>query len=147
LELGGKSPNIVFDDATVRGALSGCIAAIFAASGQTCIAGSRLFLHAKVHDAFVERLLERTKRIEPGDPPSLASEMGPMATTDQLRKVQSFVDSAIGDAAELVYRGNRPDAPELRQARIWKEATTPVDSGSSPGVVYLARLEASISRI
>jgi len=115
LELGGKSPNIIFDDATMPNAVNGCIAGIFAASGQTCIAGSRLFLHAKVHDAFVERLVERTKRIKLGDPSSMASEMGPMATTDQLHKVQGFVDGAINDGAELVYGGKRPDAPELRQ--------------------------------
>jgi (Z)-2-((N-methylformamido)methylene)-5-hydroxybutyrolactone dehydrogenase len=115
LELGGKSPNIIFDDATIPNAVNGCIAGIFAASGQTCIAGSRLFLHAKVHDAFVEQLVERTKRIKLGDPSSLASEMGPMATTDQLHKVQGFVDSAINDGAELVYGGKRPDTPDLRQ--------------------------------
>jgi (Z)-2-((N-methylformamido)methylene)-5-hydroxybutyrolactone dehydrogenase len=115
LELGGKSPNIVFDDATVPNAVNGCIAGIFAASGQTCIAGSRLFLHAKVHDAFVEQLVERTKRIKLGDPSSMASEMGPMATTDQLHKVQGFVDSAIKDGAELVYGGKRPEDHDLRQ--------------------------------
>jgi (Z)-2-((N-methylformamido)methylene)-5-hydroxybutyrolactone dehydrogenase len=115
LELGGKSPNIIFDDAALPNAVNGCIAGIFAASGQTCIAGSRLFLHAKVHDEFVERLVERTNRIKLGDPSSMASEMGPMATTDQLHKVQDFVDNAINDGAELVYGGNRPDAPELRQ--------------------------------
>jgi acyl-CoA reductase-like NAD-dependent aldehyde dehydrogenase len=115
LELGGKSPNIVFDDATAPNAVNGCIAGIFAASGQTCIAGSRLFLHAKVHDAFVEQLVERTKRIKLGDPSSMASEMGPMATTDQLHKVQGFVDSAIKDGAELVYGGKRPEDHDLRQ--------------------------------
>jgi (Z)-2-((N-methylformamido)methylene)-5-hydroxybutyrolactone dehydrogenase len=115
LELGGKSPNIIFDDATLPNAVHGCIAGIFAASGQTCIAGSRLFLHAKVHDDFVERLVERTKRIRLGDPANMASEMGPMATTDQLHKVQGFVDRAVNDGAELVYGGKRPDAPDLRQ--------------------------------
>jgi (Z)-2-((N-methylformamido)methylene)-5-hydroxybutyrolactone dehydrogenase len=115
LELGGKSPNIVFDDATVPNAVNGCVAGIFAASGQTCIAGSRLFLHAKVHDAFVEQLVERTKRIKLGDPSSMASEMGPMATTDQLHKVQGFVDSAINDGAALVYGGKRPEDHDLRQ--------------------------------
>jgi acyl-CoA reductase-like NAD-dependent aldehyde dehydrogenase len=115
LELGGKSPNIVFDDATLPNAVNGCIAGIFAASGQTCIAGSRLFLHAKVHDAFMERLVERTKRIRLGDPSNMASEMGPMATTDQLHKVQGFVDSAVNDGAELVYGGKRPEDPALRQ--------------------------------
>jgi acyl-CoA reductase-like NAD-dependent aldehyde dehydrogenase len=137
LELGGKSPNIVFDDATLPNAVNGCIAGIFAASGQTCIAGSRLFLHAKVHDAFVERLVERTKQIKLGDPSSLASEMGPMATTDQLRKVQGFVDSAISDGAELVYGGNRPDAPELRQGWFF----TPTIFDGVRNDMYLAQEE------
>lgn len=125
LELGGKSPNIVFDDATIPNAVNGCIAGIFAASGQTCIAGSRLFLHAKVHEAFVERLVERPKRFRLGNPSNIASEMGPMATTDQLHKVQGFVDRALTDGAELVYGGKRPDAPDLRQG--WFFLPTIVD--------------------
>jgi aldehyde dehydrogenase (NAD+) len=115
LELGGKSPNIVFSDAVLPNAVNGCIAGIFAASGQTCIAGSRLFLHEKVHDEFVERLVDRTRGIRMGDPSQVESEMGPMATTDQLNKVQNFVDSAIKEGAELVYGGNRPEDPELSQ--------------------------------
>ena len=113
LELGGKSPNIVFDDAVIPNAVNGCIAGIFAASGQTCIAGSRLLLHEKVHDEFIERLVERTRRIKMGDPSLMESEMGPMATTDQLEKVQGFVDSAKQDGADLVYGGGRPEDPDL----------------------------------
>jgi aldehyde dehydrogenase (NAD+) len=115
LELGGKSPNIVFSDAMLPDAVNGCIARIFAASGQTCIAGSRLFLHEKVHDEFVERLVDRTRGIRMGDPSQVESEMAPMATTDQLNKVQNFVDSAVKEGAELVYGGNRPEDPELSQ--------------------------------
>ena len=115
LELGGKSPNIVFDDAVIPNAVNGCIAGIFAASGQTCIAGSRLFLHEKVHDEFIERLVSRTEKIKMGDPSQMESEMGPMATTDQLNKVQGFVDSAIKDGAELVYGGKRPEDSSLSQ--------------------------------
>jgi (Z)-2-((N-methylformamido)methylene)-5-hydroxybutyrolactone dehydrogenase len=85
----------------------------------------------------VERLLERTKRIKLGDPSSLASEMGPMATTDQLRKVQGFVDSAISDGAELVYGGNRPDAPELRQGWFF----TPTIFDGVCNDMYLAQEE------
>ena len=113
LELGGKSPNIVFDDAVVPNAVNGCIAGIFAASGQTCIAGSRLFLHENIHEEFLQRLVERTKQIKMGDPSSMDSEMGPMATTAQLDKVQGFVDSALSDGAQLIYGGQRPDSPEL----------------------------------
>ena len=113
LELGGKSPNIVFEDAVISNAVNGCIAGIFAASGQTCIAGSRLLLHESVHDEFLERLVDRTKRIKLGDPSQMESEMGPMATTDQLNKVQSFTDGAIKEGAELVYGGARPEDPSL----------------------------------
>ena len=115
MELGGKSPNIIFDDASIPDAVNGCVAGIFAASGQTCIVGSRLFLHEKVHDEFMERLVERTKKINMGNPSLMESEMGPMATTDQLEKVQSFVDSATNDGAELIYGGKRPEEADLSQ--------------------------------
>ena len=115
LELGGKSPNIVFDDAVIPNAVNGCIAGIFAASGQTCIAGSRLFLHEKIHDEFMERLVARTKTIKMGDPSAMESEMGPMATTDQLNKVQGFVDAAVKEGADLVYGGKRPEDAILGQ--------------------------------
>ena len=113
LELGGKSPNIVFDDVSLTDAVNGCIAGIFAASGQTCIAGSRLLLHEGVHDEFMERLVDRTRKIKLGDPSQMESEMGPMATTEQLDKVHGFVDSATKDGAELVYGGKRPEDPAL----------------------------------
>ena len=115
LELGGKSPNIIFADAVVPDAVNGCVAGIFASSGQTCIAGSRLFLHEKVHDEFMERLVDRTTKINLGDPSLMESEMGPLATTDQLEKVQTFVDSATSDGADLVYGGKRPEEERLSQ--------------------------------
>ena len=101
LELGGKSPNIVFDDAVIPNAVNGCIAGIFAAGGQTCLAGSRLFLHETVYDEFLERLIERTRTIKLGDPSEMESEMGPLATMDQLHKVERFVEGAINDGARL----------------------------------------------
>ena len=113
LELGGKSPNIVFADASIPDAVNGCIAGIFAASGQTCLAGSRLFLHEKIYDEFMERLVERTGKIRMGDPSLMESEMGPMATMDQLHKVEGFVGRAVKEGAELVYGGKRPEDPAL----------------------------------
>ena len=109
LELGGKSPNIVFADASIPNAVNGCIAGIFAASGQTCLAGSRLFLHDKIHDEFVERLKDANRTIRLGDPSMMESEMGPMATLDQLHKVESFVE-----------------APS-RKGRSWSMAERPED--------------------
>ena len=137
LELGGKSPNIVFDDVAIPDAVNGCIAGIFAASGQTCIAGSRLLLHERVHDEFIERLVARTKQIKLGDPSAMESEMGPMATTDQLNKVQGFVDSAIRDGADLVYGGKRPEDPGLSQG--WFFMPTIFDKVSND--MYLAQEE------
>ncbi|MYK35616.1 MAG: aldehyde dehydrogenase family protein, partial [Chloroflexi bacterium] len=113
LELGGKSPNIVFPDADLQNAVNGTIAGIFAAGGQTCIAGSRLLLHEDIHDEFMERLVARTRDIRMGDPAAMESELGPLATTAQLAKVESFVESARAEGAELVYGGCRPDSPEL----------------------------------
>ncbi len=113
LELGGKSPSVVFADATIPDAVNGCIAGIFAASGQTCLAGSRLFLHESVYDEFLKRLVERTGSIRMGDPALMESEMGPMATTDQLHKVEGFVKRALEEGATLVYGGKRPEDPAL----------------------------------
>jgi len=137
MELGGKSPNIVFDDATIANAINGCIAGIFAASGQTCIAGSRLFLHEKVHDEFVERLVDRTRRIRLGNPSVMESEMGPMATTDQLNKVQGFVESAVKEGAELVYGGRRPDEESLSRGLFF----LPTIFDRVTNDMYLAREE------
>src|SRR5208283_2185564 len=83
------------------------------ASGQTCLAGSRLLLHESIYDEFMGRLVERTKTIKLGDPSNMESEMGPMATIDQLHKVEGFVEGAIKEGARLVYGGKRPEDPAL----------------------------------
>ena len=87
LELGGKSPNIVFEDADLEAAANGVVAGIFAATGQTCMAGSRLFVQDSVHDEFVERLAARAREIRLGDPLDPATEMGPVAFEGHLEKV------------------------------------------------------------
>jgi len=110
-ELGGKSPNIVFDDADLDAAVNGAIAGIFGASGQTCIAGSRLLLHESIHDQFVDRLVSRAKTIKLGDPSQMETEMGPVATPEQLEKIQRYVEIGIQEGARLVCGGGRPKAP------------------------------------
>jgi aldehyde dehydrogenase (NAD+) len=137
MELGGKSPNIVFPDAVMQNAVNGCIAGIFAASGQTCLAGSRLLVHEEIHDAFMELLVARVKTIRMGDPSIMDSEMGPMATTDLLRKVEGFVESALKEGAELVYGGRRPEDPALGQG--WFFMPTIFDKVRND--TYLAREE------
>jgi acyl-CoA reductase-like NAD-dependent aldehyde dehydrogenase len=105
LELGGKSPNIVFADADLDVAANGAIAGIFGATGQTCMAGSRLLVQDSVHDALLERIIDRTKQIRLGDPMDDATEMGPVANTPQLRKVLDYIDVARQDGAQCVCGG------------------------------------------
>ena len=112
LELGGKSPNIVFDDAD-EGVVNGVVAGIFAAGGQTCIAGSRLFVQARVHDEIVSRLAERAHAIKLGDPLKMETEMGPAAFKGQQEKIKSYIDIAQQEGAHLVYGGKIPTDPEL----------------------------------
>lgn len=109
LELGGKSPNIVFDDADIDNAANGIIAGIFAAAGQTCIAGSRVFLHHNIFDAVLAKVVERAGRIRIGDPRDEATEMGPLATAEQLAKVERYVEQGVADGGEILAGGSRPD--------------------------------------
>jgi acyl-CoA reductase-like NAD-dependent aldehyde dehydrogenase len=115
LELGGKSPNIIFDDADLEKAVFGAISGIFAASGQTCIAGSRLLVQRGVHDAVVERLvaIARTARI--GDPSQPETQVGPITTLGQHAKVTAHVERAKTDGAICVLGGRRPTDEGLAQ--------------------------------
>src|SRR5215218_7770717 len=114
LELGGKSPNIVFEDADMEAAANGIVAGIFAATGQTCMAGSRLIVQEGLHNELVERLTEKANSIKLGNPLKTETEMGPVAFKEQLEKVQSYIDVGQEEGAELVYGGKRPDTPELK---------------------------------
>ena len=107
LELGGKSPNIVFADAPLDKAVAGLLSGIFAAAGQTCVAGSRAYVHESIHDQVMERLLQRTRQIRLGDPLLADTQMGPVATTAQLQKDIGMVERAISQGAELLYGGKR----------------------------------------
>lgn len=107
LELGGKSANIVFPDADVDTAVTGAIKGIFAASGQSCVAGSRLLLHEHIHDEFVDRLVERAEAIQLGDPFDESSEMAPVATAAQAEKVERYIDIGREEGATLVTGGER----------------------------------------
>ena len=113
LELGGKSPNIVFADAEMDNAVNGVISGIFAASGQTCIAGSRLLVERSVHDAFLEKLLKIARTARIGDPMDTDTQVGPVTTEQQLEKVLGYIDVAKGEGAETLMGGSRPNRPEL----------------------------------
>jgi aldehyde dehydrogenase (NAD+) len=107
LELGGKSPNIVFGDAPIDNAVAGLLSGIFAAAGQTCIAGSRAYVHESIYDRVVERLLQRTAQIRLGDPLSAGTQMGPVATSAQLQKDLSMVERAVSEGARVLTGGKR----------------------------------------
>lgn len=113
LELGGKSPHVVFEDADVERAANGVISGIFAAAGQTCIAGSRCFIHEDIYDTVLDRIIEKTRTIRIGHPSDEETQLGPLALHEQLEKVKSYVRSGIEEGAELVAGGAQPSGDEL----------------------------------
>jgi aldehyde dehydrogenase (NAD+) len=105
LELGGKSPQIVFPDADLVAAANGVIAGVFAATGQTCMAGSRLIVHRDVHDELVRLVAERASTIRLGDPNDPETEMGPVANGPQYEKVLGYLEKAKAEGATVAYGG------------------------------------------
>src|SRR5512140_1233677 len=107
LELGGKSPNIVFADSDMDSAVKGAINGIFYGKGEVCNAGSRLFVERKVHDFFVEKLVERAKRMQPGDPLDPKTRMGAIVSQEQMQTVLGYIEAGKKDGAQLITGGNR----------------------------------------
>lgn len=105
LELGGKSPQIVFDDADPEAAVNGLLAGIFAASGQTCVAGSRAYLQDGIADEVLDRLCARAETIVLGDPSDWATEMGPAASDEQRDRIMSMIDQARQEGATVAAGG------------------------------------------
>lgn len=110
LELGGKSPNIVFDDANLDQAVKGVVSGIFAASGQTCLAGSRLLVQESIHDQLIDRLVSFVSGARMGDPTRMDTQIGPIATRAQFEKILNYIEIAKADGARCVLGGKaRPD--------------------------------------
>lgn len=105
LELGGKSANIVFGDADLDAAVNGLIAGIFAAGGQTCIAGSRALIHESIYDEVIERVVARAATIRQGDPLDLETDMGPLASQLQFDKVKHYCELARDSGMDIRYGG------------------------------------------
>lgn len=105
LELGGKSPNIVFEDADLDAAVNGAISGIFAATGQTCIAGSRLLVQRSIHDKFVESLVRIAGDARIGDPMSMDTHVGPVTTLPQYEKILHYIDVAKREGAVCALGG------------------------------------------
>ena len=108
LELGGKSPVVIFDDADLESATNGVLLSIFSASGQSCVAGSRLLLHESIHDEVLARVAEKASKIRIGDPLDENSQMGPLATQAQLDNIDSTVADAKANGATLIHGGQQP---------------------------------------
>jgi acyl-CoA reductase-like NAD-dependent aldehyde dehydrogenase len=113
LELGGKSPNIVFPDTNLDEAVSGSLFAIFTNAGQRCTARTRLFLHKEIHDQFLSAFVERARQIRIGDPLEWETQMGPVVSPQQEQKVLSYCAVAQEDGAELLAGGRKVTADEL----------------------------------
>jgi (Z)-2-((N-methylformamido)methylene)-5-hydroxybutyrolactone dehydrogenase len=113
LELGGKSPNIVFADADIDKAEVGALAGIFAAAGQTCIAGSRLLVQRSIYDEMIRRLVVRAQKIVMGDPRQRSTEMGTAANEPQFQRILHFIEQARAQGARLMTGGGRASQPEL----------------------------------
>jgi acyl-CoA reductase-like NAD-dependent aldehyde dehydrogenase len=121
LELGGKSPNIIFDDADLDQAVKGVVSGIFAATGQSCQAGSRLLLQESIHDAFVEKLIAFVSTAKLGDPASMDTQIGPVATKPQFDKIMGYIEIAKAEGARCVFGGKaRPDlGPQFVEPTIF----------------------------
>ncbi len=113
LELGGKSPNIVFADCDLETAVGGTMSAIFMNQGQMCTAGSRLILDEKIYDKFMNLLVERTKKLKIGEAMSYETDFGPLISDAQRKTVLSFIEKGIKEGAKLVAGGKIPQSPEL----------------------------------
>src|SRR5215468_3876756 len=112
LELGGKSANIVFDDGDLQQTVNGVVSGIFAATGQTCVAGSRALIHRPIHDEFVERLLALAKTARMGNPLDLSTQVGPITTRPQYEKVLEYIRIAKAEGAVCRLGGEAARRPE-----------------------------------
>lgn len=119
LELGGKSPHIVFSDADIDAAVAAVADGIFEGSGQSCVAGSRLFVQRSVHDEVARKLVERARSLRVNLPDAAGAEMGPLATFAHRDKVERMVDDARAAGAQILAGGARPDAAALARGAYY----------------------------
>jgi acyl-CoA reductase-like NAD-dependent aldehyde dehydrogenase len=115
LELGGKSPNLVFADADLDTAVKGAIRAIFRSQGQSCVAGSRLLLQETIYDRFMEQFLSATEKLKVGDPLDTTTDFGPLITAQHRERVEGYIQSGLEEGAKLLTGGKRPSDPTLQK--------------------------------
>ena len=125
LELGGKSPHIVFEDADLDRAVAGVISGIFGSAGQSCVAGSRLFVQKSIYKRFMDALVERAAQVRVGLPDDPATQMGPLVSRAHRDKVASYVDIGRAEGGRVLVGGAAPTQPEL--AKGWFYLPTVID--------------------
>jgi aldehyde dehydrogenase (NAD+)/betaine-aldehyde dehydrogenase len=126
LELGGKSPNIVFPDADLEAAVNGSVFGIYYNTGQSCEARSRLFVHEDIYDEFVDKLLNKTKKLVVGDPFNESTHVGAVISQAQWDTIDSYVKLAEREGARVLYGGKRPEG-EMFAKGYWYMPTVIVD--------------------
>ena len=109
LELGGKSPMIIFEDADMEGAVNGIIAGNYGASGQSCVAGSRVFIQSSIYDEVLEQVKQRAAQIVVGDPLDEKTQVGPLATTVQVERCERVIANSVEQGATLICGGKKPE--------------------------------------
>jgi acyl-CoA reductase-like NAD-dependent aldehyde dehydrogenase len=120
LELGGKSPHIIFADADLDAALDAVVMGIFSSSGQSCIAGSRLFIERSIYDEFLGRVVERTRALRVGPPDAPQSQVASLSSFIHRERVERYVASALEEGGQILVGGKRPDAPELEKGAYYE---------------------------
>lgn len=133
LELGGKSPNIVFDDADLEAAVAGSVFGIYYNTGMSCEARSRLFVHEQIYDEFVEAFLEKTKKLKLGDVMDKETHVGAVISASQWEVIDSYVKLAVDEGARVLYGGGRPEGEEFQNGH-WYMPTIIVDANNDMGV-------------
>jgi acyl-CoA reductase-like NAD-dependent aldehyde dehydrogenase len=134
LELGGKAPNIIFGDAPLDEAVAGALFGVFWTQGEICTAGSRVLVHASIYDRFVERFLDRAKRLRIGDPLDMKTDVGPLVSKRQQERVLGYIEAGRMGGARLLAGGGRPTAPELAHGN-YVEPTVFVDARTDLSIV------------
>jgi len=122
LELGGKGPNIVLEDADLQEAVDGTLFAVLVYSGQACESGTRLLLHDRIYDRFMDALLRRIKSVKIGDPLSFETDMGPVISKRQQDRILRYIETAQKEGATLLYGGGIPKGKEFENG-FWVEPT------------------------
>lgn len=134
LELGGKSPNIVFDDADIEAAVDGSLFGIFFNTGQSCEARSRMYVQEEIYDQFIEKFVEKTKKLKSGDPFNKGTHLGSIISQNQIEVIDSYVQSAIQDGATIL-TGGKVASIEGFEGGYWYEPTVITDVTSDMKVV------------